>query len=91
MVHPLEFGIDEVGMKGGGRMRRIVRVVSTASKTFYSIKFFFEFYLFIYERHTERGGDIGRGRSRPPAGSPIQDLIPELRDHNVSQRQMLNQ
>ena len=42
------------------------------------------------ERERERGRDTGRGRSRPPAGSPMWDLIPELWDHALSQRQMLN-
>ena len=41
-------------------------------------------------RDTERGRDIGRGRSRLPAGSMMQDLTPRLRDHDLSQRQMLN-
>ena len=40
--------------------------------------FFLRFYLFSHERHTERGRDIGRGRSRLPAGSPMRDLIPGL-------------
>ena len=30
---------------------------------------FLRFYLFIHERHTERGRDIGRGRSRLPWGA----------------------
>ena len=30
-------------------------------------------------RHTERGRDTGRGRSRLHAGSPMQDLIPDPR------------
>ena len=34
------------------------------------------FYLFIHERHRERGRDIGRGRSRLPVGSLMQDSIP---------------
>ena len=38
------------------------------------------------ERDRERGRDRGRGRSRLPVGTPI----PELRDHTLSQRQMLN-
>ena len=33
------------------------------------------FYLFIHERHTENGRDIGRGRNRFPAGSLMQDWI----------------
>ena len=47
-------------------------------------------YLFIHERHTERGRDTGRGRSRLPAEILMQDLIPGLRDHDLSQRQMPN-
>ena len=38
----------------------------------------------------ERGGDTGRGRSRLPAGSPMQDSIPGPRDHALSWRQTLN-
>ena len=41
-------------------------------------------YLFIHERHTERGRDTGRGRSRLPAGSPMRDLIPGSLDHDLS-------
>ena len=41
-------------------------------------------------RYRERGRDTGRGRSRFPAGSPMQDSIPGPWDHNLSQRQMLN-
>ena len=42
--------------------------------------------------HRERvkGRDTGRGRSRLHAGSPTWDSIWELRDHVLSQRQMLN-
>ena len=39
------------------------------------------FYLFIHERHRERGRDTGRGRSRLHVGSPMQDLIPGPWDH----------
>ena len=46
--------------------------------------------LFIHERHTERGRDIGRGRSRLPAGSLMWDSIPGLQGHALSWRQMLN-
>ena len=35
------------------------------------------FYLFIHERHTERGRDAGRGRSRLLKGSPMWDLSGE--------------
>ena len=38
----------------------------------------------------ERGRDMGRGKSRLPAGSPMRDSIPGPRDHDLSQRQMLN-
>ena len=42
------------------------------------------------ERERERGRDIGSGRSRLLAGSPMWDLILGLWDHALSQRQMLN-
>ena len=32
--------------------------------------FFLRFYLFIYEKHRERGRDTGKGRSKLPVGSP---------------------
>ena len=54
-----------------------------------SVDIFFK-YLFIHERCIERGRDIGRGRSRLPAGSPVQNSIPGPRDHDLSHRQMLN-
>ena len=41
-------------------------------------------------RDTERGRDLGRGISRLPAGSLMQDSIPGLPDHALSQKQMLN-
>ena len=47
--------------------------------------FFLRFYLFI--RHTEREADIGRGRSRFLAGSPMRDSIPRPWDHDLSQRE----
>ena len=50
------------------------------------ISFFLRFYLFIHERHRERGRD----RSRLPARSQMQDLIPGPPDHDLSQRQSLN-
>ena len=56
----------------------------------YHSLFLKRFYLFIHERHTERGRDTGRGRSRLHAGSPMQDSIPGPRDHALSQRQMLS-
>ena len=43
-----------------------------------NVFFFLRFYLFIYERHRKRGRDIGRRRSRIPAGSLIPDSIPGL-------------
>ena len=46
--------------------------------------------LFIHERHTERGSDTGRGRSRLHAGSPMQDSIPGPRGDVLSWRQTLN-
>ena len=47
---------------------------------FFFLRFFFlRFYLFIHER----GRDIGRGRSRLPVGSLLQDSIPGPQDHNL--------
>ena len=57
------------------------------------ILFFKDFiYLFIHERHThrDRGRDTRRGRSRLPTGTPMWDLIPRLRDHDLSRRQVPN-
>ena len=50
---------------------------------------FLRIYLLIHERHRERGRDIGRGRSRLLAGSPMWDLIldPGIR---LSRSQTLN-
>ena len=35
-------------------------------------------------RDIERGKHIGRGRSRLPARSPMQDLMPGPQDYNLS-------
>ena len=51
---------------------------------------FLRFYLLIHERHREWGRDTGRGRSRFPGRSLIQDWIPGPRDHDLSRRQTLN-
>ena len=57
---------------------------------FVSLFFFKRFYLFIHERHRERGRDIGRGRSRLSSGSLMWDSIPGPWDHDLSQGQMRN-
>ena len=55
------------------------------------IIFFFKDFLYLFMRHTERGRDTGRGRSRLLAESlMLRDLIPGPWDHDLSQRQMLN-
>ena len=41
-------------------------------------------------RDTQRGRDTGRGRSRLPVGNLIQDSIPGIQDHALSQWQTLN-
>ena len=41
----------------------------------YGVFCFLGFYLFIHERHRERGRDTDRGRSRLHARSPMWDLI----------------
>ena len=54
------------------------------------IYIFLRCYLFIHEKHRERGRDTGRGRSRLHAGSPIWGLILGLQDHALGPRQVLN-
>ena len=51
---------------------------------------FFKKILFIHERHTQRGRDAGRGRSRLHARSPTWDSIRGLRAQALSERQTLN-
>ena len=51
---------------------------------------FFEDFIYLFMRDTERGRDTVRGRSRLSAGGPMQDLIPGPRDHDLSPRQTLN-
>ena len=41
-------------------------------------------------RDTEREAETDRRRSRLPAGTPMWDSISRLRDHDLSQKQMLN-
>ena len=53
-------------------------------------KNFFKDLIYLFMRERERGRDIGRGRSRLPAGIPVQDSIPGPRDQDLSQSQMLN-
>ena len=62
------------------RFRRLRTKWLTNIPTFYFIYLFLKI-LFILERHTERGRDIGRGRSRLPVGIPMWDSIPGLQDH----------
>ena len=50
------------------------------------LAFFKKDFIHLFMRGTERG----RGRSRLPAGSPMRHSIPGPRDHDLSQRQMLN-
>ena len=54
--------------------------------------FFFKDFIYLLMRDTERerGGDTGRGRSRLPVGSLMQNSIPGPRDHDLSQKQTLN-
>ena len=47
-------------------------------------------FIYLFMRHRETGRDLGRGRNRLPAGTPIQDSIPGPWDHDLAQRQALN-
>ena len=49
-----------------------------------------DFYLFINERHTERGRDIGKGRSRLPVRNLMWDSILGPQDHDLSRRKTLS-
>ena len=43
----------------------------------YIVFYFFKIlFIYLWETHTHRGRDIGRGRSRLLAGSPMWDLVP---------------
>ena len=58
-----------------------------ADNTFDNIQylFFFKILYYFFMKDTEkRGRDIGRRRSRLPAGSPMWDFIPGPRDHDLS-------
>ena len=48
------------------------------------LKKFFKDFIYLFMRDTERSRDIGKGRSRLPAGSRIQDWIPGLQDHDLN-------
>ena len=69
-----------------------LHVSQSPTRALFLIKTFFKkrFYLFIHERHRERGRDTGRGRSRLHAGSPTWDSIPGPQDHTLGWRQTLN-
>ena len=41
-------------------------------------------------RNHQGASTLGRGRSKFPAGSLMQDLVPGPQDHDLSRRQMLN-
>ena len=65
---PIHLGQDKLLLWVGGRPK------APGDKT--SIFFFLRFYLFIHEKHAERGRDVGRKRGRFTSGSLMQDLIP---------------
>ena len=72
-------------------MRRVEILNKVASESLTQSRIFFlKIYLFIHERHRERGRDIGRGRNRLLEGSPVWDSILVLWDHTLSWRQTLN-
>ena len=52
--------------------------------------FYFRDFIYLYMRHRERTRDLGRGRSRLPAGCSMEDSIPGPWDHALGRRQTLN-
>ena len=62
----------------------------TIVKTARVFCFVFKGFINLFMRDAERGTETGRGRSRLHAGSSMRDSIPDLQDHDLSQRQMLN-
>ena len=58
---------------------------------FHSVFCLFLDFIYLFMRDTQREAETqGRGRSRLPVGSPMQDSIAGPWDHDLSQRQMLN-
>ena len=47
-------------------------------------KFFKKYFIYLFMRDTERGRNIGRGRSRLPVESPMQNLISGPWNHDLS-------
>ena len=98
LKHGLDVEFDDFGEINLSTQKSCTEVCSRSLKSvcqhyclFYvtcSILFFFLkiFNLFIHERHRERGRDTGRGRSRLPAESPMQDSILGPWDHNLSRK-----
>ena len=66
------------------RKRRRIKVTDTYSnlghvEVYRYMLYFFRFNLFIYEKHTEKGRDIGRGKRRLCAGNLLQAQSQDLR------------
>ena len=69
--------------EGQIKLKHIMQFAGSIERLYRSVAINFNFllknfkdYLFTNKRHTERGRDIDRGRSRLPAGILMQDLIP---------------
>ena len=50
----------------------------------------YTYFIYSFMRNTEGDRDIGRGRSRPPTGSPMWDLVPRLESCPELKRDALN-
>ena len=57
---------------------------------FFLHTFFLKDFIYLFMRDTEKGRDIGRGRIRLHAGSPVWESVMGLQDQTLRQRQMLN-
>ena len=84
---------ERLGDRNGDLASRCIRTRAVLDRKDFGafVVIVFEDFIYLFtETHRERGRDTGRGRSRLPAGSLVQDSIPGPQDHVLGQRQALN-